>query len=68
MPVVHREACGWDPVSGIKVIEIPGAAKKATITFGYDANNQPVTGGACPTHYMVAWEKNGNTGTLFLPL
>ncbi len=66
--VVHRQTCGWDPVSGIKIFQIPGDSKKATVTFGYDDNNQPVTGTNCPTRYKVDWEKNGNSGTIFLQL
>lgn len=66
--VVHRQTCDWDPVSGIKIFQIPGDSKKATVTFGYDDNNQPVTGTNCPTRYKVDWEMNGNSGTIFLQL
>jgi hypothetical protein len=66
--VEHRQVCGWDPVSGIKIYQIPSDTKKATVTFGYDDNNQPITGTNCPTRYKVDWEKNGNSGTIFLQL
>ncbi|MCX6282305.1 MAG: hypothetical protein NTU51_10120 [Bacteroidetes bacterium] len=66
--VVHRQVCGFDPCSGQKKIMIPGDSKGATITFGYDSNNQPVTGNDCPTKYKVDWYKNGNSGTLYLLL
>jgi len=66
--IVHREACGWDPVSGVKVHQIPGADKSATITFGYDSNNLPVTGDDCPTHYRIDWQNGTYTGTSYLPL
>jgi len=66
--VVHRQTCGWDPVSGIKIFQIPSDSKKATVTFGYDDNNQSVTGTNCPTRYKVDWEKNGNSGIIFLQL
>jgi len=66
--VVHKEVCEWHPVSGIKIHEIPTADKSATITFGYDSNNQPVTNGDCPTHYRVDWQNGTYTGTSFLPL
>jgi len=65
-PVVHRQACQWDPCAGQKKMTIPGDNKGATITFGYDNNNQPVTGPECPTKYKVDWYKNGNSGTLYL--
>ncbi len=66
--VVHKEVCDGNPVSGIKVHQIPGVEKSATITFGYDSNNQPVTNGDCPTHYRVDWQNGTYTGTSFLPL
>ena len=66
--VVFKEVCDGDPVSGIKIHQIPSDNKSATITFGYDANNQPVTGDTCPTHYRIDWQKNNQSGTMFLPL
>lgn len=66
--VVHKQACGWDPVSGVKIYQIPSDSKKATVTFGYDDNNQLVTNGNCPTRYKVDWEKNGNSGTAYIQL
>ena len=66
--VVYREVCGWDPVSGIMVHQIPGLNKMATITFGYDSNNQPVSGNNCPTKYKIDWQNNGNSGTVYLYL
>jgi hypothetical protein len=66
--VVHKEVCDWNPVTGIKIHEIPAVDKSATITFGYDSNNEPVTNGDCPTHYRVDWQNGTYTGTSFLPL
>jgi hypothetical protein len=66
--VVCKQTCLWDPCSGIKIHQIPGDNKSATITFGYDSNNQPVTGDECPTRYRVDWQKNNNSGTSYLPL
>lgn len=66
--VVHKEVCDWNPVTGIKIHEIPTTDKSATITFGYDSNNEPVTNGDCPTHYRVDWQNGTYTGTSFLPL
>jgi len=65
-PVVHRQVCSWDPCEGVKKHAIPSDNKSATITFGYDSNNQPVTGGDCPTKYKVDWQKNNNSGTVYL--
>jgi len=66
--VVCRQACDWDPVSGIKIHQIPADNKSATITFGYDSNNQPITGDDCPSRYRVDWQQNNQSGTFFLPL
>ncbi len=66
--VVFKQACGWDPCSGIKVHNIPSDSKSATVTFGYDANQQLVSSGTCPTHYKFDWVKGNYSGTLYLPL
>ena len=66
--VVCKQTCDWNPVSGIKVHQIPSDNKSATITFGYDSNNQPITGTDCPTRFRVDWQKNNQSGTSFLPL
>ncbi len=63
--VIHREACGWDPCAGVKVHNIPGDDKKATFTGGFDSNDQPVTGSACPTKYRIDWEKGTHSGTIY---
>lgn len=65
---VSRQACDWDPVSGIKVHQIPSDSKSATITFGYNNNNEPVTGNECPARYRVDWQKNNKSGTIYMPL
>ena len=66
--VVHKQACGWDPCSGVKSHQIPSDGKMATVTFGFDDNNQPVTGSNCPTRCRIDWEKNGQTGTIFFQI
>ena len=66
--IVLREACSWDPVAGVRIHEIPSDNKSATITFGYNNNNQPISNGECPTRYKVDWVKNGKSGTIFLSL
>jgi hypothetical protein len=66
--VVHKQACDWNPVSGIKIHQIPADSKSATITFGFDSNNQPIVGDDCPTRYRVDWQKNNQSGTMFMPL
>lgn len=66
--IVHNDLCDWRPVTGIKYHQVPADGKSATITFGYDANNQPVINGDCPTKYRLDWVKNGNSGTVYLPL
>ena len=66
--VVHKQACGWDPISGIKVHQIPGKSKTATITFGYNSNNEPITEGECPTRYRIDWTNGTHSGTEYLEL
>ncbi len=66
--VVCRQACDWDPAAGIKIHQIPSDDKSATITFGYNNNNEPITGNECPTRYRVDWQKNNKSGTSYLPL
>jgi hypothetical protein len=66
--VVHKQACNGDPVSGIKIHQIPSDNKSATITFGYNDNNELITGDECPTRYRVDWQKNNQSGTSYLPL
>jgi len=66
--VVLKQTCGWEPVSGIKVHQIPSDNKTATATFGYDSNNQIITNGNCPDRYKVDWVKGSYSGTFFLDL
>lgn len=66
--VVHTQVCNGDPVSGIIFYDIPAGDKNATITFGYNSNNEPIGPGECPTRYRLDWNYNGNSGTFFLPL
>lgn len=67
-PVVHKQTCDWDPVSGIKVHQVPSDSKSATVTFGYNSNNEPISGNECPTRYRVDWQKGNKSGTSYLPL
>lgn len=67
-PIQFKQTCNWDPCAGVKVHNIPSDGKSATVTFGYDANEQLVSGTTCPTHYKLDWVKNNYSGTLYLPL
>lgn len=64
-PVVRKQVCNFKPVSGIKVHQIPAKNMSATVTFGYDDNNQPVTGDNCPTKFRVDWVRNNASGTAY---
>jgi hypothetical protein len=64
-PVTRCQNCSWDPLSGIKKHSIPADSKSATLTFGFDSNNQPVEN-ECPTKYKVDWQKKNKSGTIFL--
>lgn len=61
-----KESCGWDPVAGIEIIDIPSASTGATLTFGFDNNNQPIQPGDCPAKYKLDWYVGGSSGTIFL--
>jgi len=64
--VLFKQSCGWNPVSGIENIDIPSSTTGATLTFGYDENNQPIEPGDCPAKYKMDWYYNGYSGTIFL--
>ncbi len=66
--IVHKQRCDMDPCSGIKIHQIPSMEKSATITFGYNDNNEPIQGNECPTRFRVDWVKGSHSGTLYLPL
>jgi len=66
--VVSREFCDWNPVSGIKIHQIPAKSKSATITFGFNSNNEPITGDECPARYRIDWQNGSHSGTAYLPL
>ncbi len=66
--VVLKQSCDWKPVSGIKKHQIPSDSKSATITFGFDSSNLPITGNACPTRYKIDFVKGSYSGTLFLDI
>lgn len=64
-PVVVKQSCYWLPSAGVKTHQIPSDNKSATITFGFDLNNQPVTGGNCAQKYKVDWVKGSASGSFF---
>jgi len=66
--IVYKQLCDWDPCSGIIIHQIPSIPKSATITYGYDSNNNLITNGDCPTRYRVDWIVGTKSGTFFLPL
>lgn len=66
--VVFKESCQWLPYSGEQLYTIPGEGLKATVSFGYNENNEPITGSECPTRYKLLWQQHGQSGTIFLPL
>jgi hypothetical protein len=64
--VVFKETCTWLPCSGVKIHQIPSAEKMATITYGFNSNNEPIQGDECPTKYKVDWQKGTQSGTVYL--
>lgn len=65
-PNIFKQKCEWDPCAGIKKLTIPSDNKGATITWGYNIHNEPITGDECPTKYKVDWYKNNQSGTMYL--
>jgi hypothetical protein len=66
--VIFKESCQWLPYSGEQIYLIPADQLKATATFGYNSNNEPISGSECPTRYRLDWHQQGHSGTIFLPL
>ena len=66
--VIYKQACTWDPCAGSQTLLLPTENKSATLTYGYDDNNQPITGDECPTKFKLDWVWDGVSGTIFLPL
>lgn len=68
--VVLKEICNWDPSCGIEVFQIPASHKSATVTFGYDSQNNPVpcSSSDCPTEEKIDWTINNQSGTLYLQI
>jgi len=65
-PVHYPMHLNFVPADGIQSIDIPSANKGATVTYGYDSNNQPVVPPACPTKYKVDWYHGSSSGTIYL--
>ena len=66
--VFFKQTCDWNPCGGIRKYSIPSDSKSATITYGYNDNNEPIVGDECPTKYKLDWVKGNKNGTLYLPL
>lgn len=66
--VTFREKCNWVPFTGEQVYNIPEEGLKATVTFGFNNQNNPITGSDCPTRYRLRWQQHGQSGTIFLPV
>lgn len=66
--IVFSQVCQWLPYSGIQQYHYPQEDLDATVTFGYNDNNEPISGSECPTRYRIDWQQHGQSGTIFLPL
>lgn len=65
-PVHYVLACNFNPVNGVQTIDIPSKNKGATLTFGFDENNQPVVPPECPSKYKLDWYHGQHSGTIYL--
>ncbi|MGA3015220.1 MAG: hypothetical protein ABSD71_14425 [Bacteroidales bacterium] len=66
VPNVFKQKCEWDPCAGQKKFMVPSAGKGDTITWGYNSDNQPISGDECPTKYKVDWYTPNQSGTMYL--
>lgn len=66
--VVVKETCDWVAYSGEQIYNIPEDGITAIATYGYNSNNEPISGDECPTRYKLYWQQYGQSGTIFLPL
>jgi hypothetical protein len=66
--VTFREKCNWVPFTGEQLFSIPEEGLKATVTYGFNNQNQPIAGSECPTRYRLRWQQYGQSGTIFLPV
>ena len=53
VPCIFRQKCNWDPCAGEKRYVIPATNKGDTIFWGYNSNNQPITGNECPLNLKL---------------
>ena len=58
----------WKPVSGQLIHQIPSNYEKATLTYGYDSNNNSTTIYSNITEYKLDWIKGNKSGTMFILL
>jgi len=65
LPITIKQSCYWLPTSGVKTHQIPSDNKSATITFGFDLNNQPINSYSCAQKYKVDWVKGSASGSFF---
>ncbi len=63
--VVKKQECEYRPSAGITVHQIPSKSRSATITYGFDDNNQPIATGDCATKYRLDWVTANSSGTVF---
>jgi len=67
-PILYSEGCGWNPIWGVIVHQLPNVTKSATITYGYNSSDAIVAQGSCADNYRMDWNIKGTTGTIYLPI
>jgi hypothetical protein len=67
-PILYSESCGWDPIWGVLIHQIPSVPKSAAITFGYNSSSQQVTQGSCADYFKLDWVIKTNHGTIYIKI
>lgn len=66
LPVESRRECEWKPSAGILIHTIPAIDLIITITYGFDANNNPIEPGECAEKFKLEWQTSNSGGYIYL--
>lgn len=66
LPIERRQECLWQASAGVSIHQIPSLNQTFTITYGFDANNNPIQPGECAEKFRLDWELNNTGGYIYL--